>query len=116
MSACDDAKRTATEAQTASAAAAYEETPSARAAGERTFHSMQCGRCHTPEGSMLAPSLRDTTWRFGSDPSSVFETIMNGRPGGMAPYRGRLSDREVWQLVAFVRSLGGVQRNEGNSR
>jgi hypothetical protein len=37
----------------------------------------------------------------------IFDTIEYGRPNGMPAFRGKLSDREVWRLVAYVRSLSG---------
>ena len=39
-------------------------------------------------------------------------TIVKGRPHGMPSYRGRMGNSEVWKLVAYVRTLGGLTRKD----
>ena len=53
--------------------------------------------------------LADDEWIYGSDPANIFATITEGRPNGMPPFRGRLPNYQVWELVAYVRALGGLQ-------
>jgi cytochrome c oxidase cbb3-type subunit 3 len=55
----------------------------------------------------MGPPLMDKEWRYGSEPQAIFETIMNGRPNGMPAFSGRIAEYQVWQLVAYVRSVGG---------
>ena len=50
----------------------------------------------------------DDKWIYGSQPEHIFATIVEGRPNGMPSFRGKLPDYEVWQLAAYVRSLGGL--------
>ena len=50
----------------------------------------------------------DDQWIYGSAPDAIFATIMNGRPNGMPSFRGRLTEAQAWQLVAYVRSLSGL--------
>jgi mono/diheme cytochrome c family protein len=89
----------------------YEETPEAIASGQRIFESQTCVRCHKPAGQAgLGPTLTDAEWVYGGEPEEIFESIMNGRPRGMAPYSGRLSVQEVWHLVAYLRSTSGAGR------
>jgi mono/diheme cytochrome c family protein len=92
------------------AVASYQQTPEAVASGERIFEAQACIRCHKPAGETpgLGPSLWDTEWVYGGEPQQIFESIMHGRPKGMAPYQGRLSHQEVWHLVAFLRSASGT--------
>jgi cytochrome c oxidase cbb3-type subunit 3 len=49
----------------------------------------------------------DAKWAYGSEPDQVFATIVEGRPNGMPSFRGKIPDYQVWQLVAYVRSLSG---------
>jgi cytochrome c oxidase cbb3-type subunit 3 len=53
----------------------------------------------------MGPSLADGRWRFGGTPAEVFESIYQGRPDGMPAWGGRISDADIWRLVAYVRSL-----------
>jgi cytochrome c oxidase cbb3-type subunit III len=79
----------------------------ARTAGATLYLSYNCVDCHGMDGSgAMAPSLADGRWRFGGSPSEVFESIYQGRPEGMPAWGGRISDGDVWRLVAYVRSLG----------
>ena len=34
---------------------------------------------------------------------------MKGRPNGMPSFRGRIPEDQIWQLVAYVRSLSGLR-------
>ena len=55
----------------------------------------------------MGPALMDSKWIYGSKPEQIFATIVEGRPNGMPSFRGKLPDYQVWQLVAYVRSLSG---------
>jgi cytochrome c oxidase cbb3-type subunit 3 len=55
----------------------------------------------------MGPALMDNKWIYGSDPRQIFSTIVEGRPNGMPSFRGKIPDYQVWQLVAYVRSLSG---------
>jgi cytochrome c oxidase cbb3-type subunit 3 len=50
----------------------------------------------------------DNQWLYGSSPDAIFATIVEGRPNGMPSFRGRIPERQVWQLVAYVRSMAGL--------
>jgi cytochrome c oxidase cbb3-type subunit 3 len=50
----------------------------------------------------------DAAWIYGADPGNVYATIVEGRPNGMPAFRGRLTTQQVWQLVAYVRSMSGL--------
>ncbi len=76
--------------------------------GSRLYGQMNCVGCHAHGGGGMGPALMDGAWRYGSSPSDIFATIVEGRPNGMPSFRGRLSDQQVWQLVAYVRSLSGL--------
>jgi cytochrome c oxidase cbb3-type subunit 3 len=50
----------------------------------------------------------DDEWIYGSEPENIFATIIEGRPNGMPSFRGRIGNQQVWQIVAYVRSLSGL--------
>ena len=75
--------------------------------GQRLFGQMNCVGCHGHGGGAIGPPLMDGRWIYGGDPGAIFDSIAQGRPKGMPRYREKLSDGQIWQLVAYVRALGG---------
>jgi cytochrome c oxidase cbb3-type subunit III len=75
--------------------------------GERLFGWFNCSGCHGGQGGGgWAPSLRDSQWIYGDDPVSIYDSIWQGRPQGMPTWGGRIPDQQIWNLVAYIRSLG----------
>lgn len=73
--------------------------------GGRAFRS-RCAGCHGIEGTgNRGPDLTRDRFRHGSSDRALFMNILSGIPGTGMP-SVRLSDKEMWQIVAFVRSLG----------
>jgi cytochrome c oxidase cbb3-type subunit III len=88
--------------------AGYERNPRVLREGERLYGWMNCGGCHGGlGGGGIGPPFADDDWIYGGDPANVFQSIVQGRPNGMPAFGGRLPDREIWKIVAFVRSLAG---------
>ena len=87
----------------------YEDDAYAVAEGKRLFDQMNCSGCHSHGGGGIGPPLTDDEWIYGSAPQNIFSTIVEGRPNGMPSFRGRIPNYQVWQLVAYVRALGGLQ-------
>jgi cytochrome c oxidase cbb3-type subunit III len=84
----------------------FEGNRSAIATGAQIYVSYNCVDCHGADGSgAMGPSLQDGRWRFGGSASEVFESIYQGRPEGMPAWGGRISEEQIWMLVAYVRSL-----------
>jgi cytochrome c oxidase cbb3-type subunit 3 len=54
----------------------------------------------------------DNVWIYGSEPANVFATIVQGRPNGMPAFGHRIPEKEVWELVAYVRSLSGLASSQ----
>jgi cytochrome c oxidase cbb3-type subunit 3 len=50
----------------------------------------------------------DDEWIYGSEAAQIYRTIVEGRPNGMPSWAGRIPDTQVWQIVAYVRSLSGL--------
>jgi mono/diheme cytochrome c family protein len=84
----------------------FDADPQVKTVGSQLYLSYNCVDCHGVDGSgAMGPSLADGRWHFGGTPSEVFESIYQGRPDGMPAWGGRISDADIWRLVAYVRSL-----------
>lgn len=81
--------------------------PTAIARGERLFVQYNCVVCHGSGGGGggMGPSLNDDRWRYGSSAAEIFQSIYEGRPLGMPRWGGRITDEQIWILVAYLRSL-----------
>ena len=75
--------------------------------GQRLYSQMNCVGCHAHGGGGMGPPLMDSKWIYGFEDTAIFTSIVEGRPNGMPSFRARLGDDQVWQLVAYVKSLGG---------
>jgi cytochrome c oxidase cbb3-type subunit 3 len=86
----------------------YSQNAWAISEGQRLFAQMNCAGCHAKGGGGgMGPPLMDAAWRYGSGLDDIERTILAGRPNGMPAFAARLSPQQVWQLVAYVRSLSG---------
>src|SRR5438105_4595238 len=91
-------------------------SPDDVAAGARSYRS-HCAECHGLKGEGgRGPDLTRGEYRHGSSDAALFKTIDDGIPGTLMPgiY---YEDVQLWQLVAFVRSLatpGSPQPAKGN--
>jgi cytochrome c oxidase cbb3-type subunit III len=91
------------------AAGGYDEDSAyALAQGKMYYRWFNCIGCHAQGGGGSGPALMDASWIYGSKPGDVFTSIMDGRPGGMPAYRGRIPEKTAWELAAYVRSLSGL--------
>lgn len=86
----------------------YQENAYAVSEGQRLFNWYNCSGCHANGGGGMGPALIDEDWIYGSAPQNIYATIMQGRPNGMPSFAGRIPNSQVWQIVAYVRSLGGL--------
>ena len=83
----------------------YDENAYAISEGKRLYSWMNCIGCHGEGGGAIGPPLMDQTWIYGGAPANIYATIVEGRPNGMPSFGGRLTDDDVWKLVAYVRSM-----------
>ena len=88
-------------------AAAYERNAFAIAQGQFLYMRMNCVGCHAHGGGGMGPALMDDEWRYGGRIDQIAATIAEGRPNGMPSWRGKLTNQQIWQLAAYVRSLSG---------
>lgn len=76
------------------------------AAGRSHFAS-RCANCHGADGrGDRGPDLTRDVYRHGDSDRAIFMNVLGGIPGTGMP-SVRLSDKEMWQIVAYVRSLRG---------
>ena len=73
--------------------------------GKRLFTSFNCSGCHGNGGGGSGPALMDGRWIYGGNIENIVATIREGRPNGMPSFRGKITDNQIWQIAAFVRSL-----------
>lgn len=88
-------------------------------AGKAVYESAKCGACHGPGGKGDGPAgqrLKDkpTDWTAGGglkgmDDQKIYDSIAKGGAAvgksRAMPASPRLSEAEVWNLVAYVKSL-----------
>jgi cytochrome c oxidase cbb3-type subunit 3 len=87
----------------------YDGSAYAIAEGKRLFGWYNCSGCHANGGGGIGPPLIKTQWTYGGEPANLFDTIVKGRPNGMPSWGGRIPEYQIWQLVAFVRSLNNEE-------
>lgn len=76
--------------------------------GEKLFE-VQCARCHGPKGAgARGPVLTRAKLSRAPDDAALIKILDEGIRGTEMPGAGAMSDREVRQTAAYVRSLGKV--------
>lgn len=84
----------------------------------RKAYVRYCASCHGPrgkgDGSMAlsggTPSnLTDEDWDHGSTDGEIFIVIRDGVSNDMEGYKDRLSEKQMWNLINYLRSIGPKQ-------
>ena len=98
-----------------------ESNPESLAAGAEAYERL-CATCHGPTGrgdgrlvagiaaySARPSNLADDTWQHGSTDGEIFTVIRDGigPDFAMDSFDGPLSAAEIWDVVNYVKSLGG---------
>lgn len=79
------------------------------ATGGAMFRS-RCAGCHGPDArGYLAPDLTEL-WASGGTDDHIFDTVRRGVPGTEMPAADpqRVPDRDIWQILAYLRTLNAV--------
>ena len=77
-------------------------------AGRTIWRQVGCSGCHGGGGGGgMCPSVIDDQWTFGSDDETLFKLIKGEIPHQTMPtmFGSELSDAQIWQVLAFVRSI-----------
>jgi cytochrome c oxidase cbb3-type subunit 3 len=77
--------------------------------GQRLYQWYNCSGCHFNGGGGIGPPLIKTQWIYGGEPANLFDTIVKGRPNGMPTWGGRIPEYQIWQIVAYVRSMNNLE-------
>ena len=81
----------------------------------KKLYQRHCASCHGPQGkgdggmalSGGTPSdLTDDTWDYGSTDGEIFVSIRDGVSSDMLAYKDKLDEKQIWQVVNFIRSIG----------
>ena len=83
----------------------YDGSAYAISEGQRLYEWYNCSGCHSHGGGGIGPPLIKKDWIYGGEPDNLFDTIVKGRPNGMPTWGGRIPEYQIWQLVAYVRSM-----------
>ncbi|HKS57363.1 MAG TPA: cytochrome c [Steroidobacteraceae bacterium] len=86
-------------------------------AAGKTVYEKNCSNCHgqtgVDDGKMGAelnpkPSnLSDADWKHGASDGEIFAVIKEGVKGtAMKSYNSKLTPRQMWDTINYVRSLG----------
>jgi cytochrome c oxidase cbb3-type subunit 3 len=87
----------------------YDGSAYAISEGQRLFNWYNCSGCHANGGGGIGPPLIKSQWIYGGEPENLFDTIVKGRPNGMPTWGGRIPEYQIWQLVAYIRSLNNEE-------
>jgi mono/diheme cytochrome c family protein len=91
-------------------------------ASGRALYDRHCSECHgdTGKGDGMAgeslderPSnLADANWEHGSTDGEIFVVIRDGAgpKSEMKPFGKKIPERQIWDVVNFVRTLGKTAR------
>ncbi|HEY8580158.1 MAG TPA: c-type cytochrome [Beijerinckiaceae bacterium] len=90
----------------------YEDNAYHVAQGKKHYSSFNCAGCHGHGGGGSGPPLMDAAWIYGGSIENIVRTIQEGRPNGMPSFRGRIAEEQIWQLAAYVRSMGRHVRKD----
>ena len=87
-------------------------SPAMIAAGRVVFNQRCDGRCHGVDGREGEADGSILSGKAYLEPPYLFAILISGRPGSAMPsWKGRLSDDELWKVIAFVSSLGDQARS-----
>jgi cytochrome c oxidase cbb3-type subunit 3 len=75
--------------------------------GEQLYSAFNCVGCHAHGGGDVGPALMDDKWIYGGEIDQIYLSIAQGRPNGMPAFAGKIPPQQIWEIAAYVRSLGG---------
>ena len=84
----------------------FEQDEQALGEGRRFFVSYNCSGCHGDHGGGgMGPSLRDHVWIHGGSHAHIANSIAEGRPFGMPAWSKMLTEAQIWQITAYLKSM-----------
>ena len=86
----------------------YREDAASVSNGQSAYENFNCVGCHQHGGGGIGPALMNDEWIYGSSAMEIYRSISEGRPNGMPAFREKIPETQLWQLVSYVRALGGL--------
>jgi cytochrome c oxidase cbb3-type subunit III len=97
-----------TEGQTTPKSTIDKLSPADLTRGKQLYEN-QCSVCHGQTGTGgKGARLAQPTLRRAPDDGALASVIANGIPGTEMPAAWQMTEREVWQVAGYVRSLGRI--------
>ena len=85
----------------------YEENAYQVAQGQELYSAFNCVGCHAHGGGDVGPALMDEKWIYGGEIDQIYLSIAQGRANGMPAFARLIPSAQIWEIAAYVRSLGG---------
>ena len=91
----------------------------------KKLYQRHCAACHGPNGkgdggmalSGGEPSdLTDGAWDHGSTDGEIFVVIRDGVSADMLAYKDKLTEKQIWQVVNYIRSIGPKSPKENGAK
>jgi mono/diheme cytochrome c family protein len=91
----------------------------------KKLYQRHCAACHGPNGkgdggmalSGGEPSdLTDDAWDHGSTDGEIFVVIRDGVSADMLAYKEKLTEKQIWQVVNYIRSIGPKPSKESGAK
>ena len=89
----------------------------------RKVYLRNCASCHGPsgkgDGSMALggstpADLTDDKWDHGSTDGEIFLVIRDGISADMEGYKDRLTEKQIWHVINYIRSIGPKPSSKEN--
>ena len=85
----------------------YEDNAYQVSQGQALYSAYNCVGCHAHGGGDVGPALMDDKWIYGGEIDQIYLSIAQGRANGMPAFGGMIPSAQIWQISAYVRSMGG---------
>ena len=85
----------------------YEDNAYQVSQGQQLYSAYNCVGCHAHGGGDVGPALMDDKWIYGGEIDQIYLSIAQGRANGMPAFAGLVPSTQIWQISAYVRSMGG---------
>ncbi len=69
------------------------------------IYASSCAVCHKADGTGGIGSDLTAELKFGATPEDIYESVADGREGGMPPFKQQLSETKILKVIAFMETL-----------
>ena len=92
-------------------------SPESIARGKKIFTGQICHTCHKMDGGgLVGPNLTDSHFIHGDKVEDMVRIIAEGNLAkGMTPWKGILSDKQIFDVASYVHSIKGTNAPGGKA-